>query len=89
MAFLGIGKKSPKNAASPAISAASLKPSKLTAGGAKKAHSPSGELNIYTAILLAGTLALGAGVAAVTLDNLAGVDGTNDEGNPFMAIDSH
>ncbi len=70
-------------------------PSKLAASkaaGAKPARAKSagsgGELDIYTAVLLAAVIALAAGCVLVALDNLAGVEGGSDEGNPFVVLSS-
>ncbi len=53
-----------------------------------KARGPSGELNIYTAVLAAACVALLAGCVFIAMDNCSGVAGTNDEGNPFAVISS-
>ena len=53
-----------------------------------KSKAASGELNIYTGILAAAVVALAAGCVFVAMDNLSGVAGTNDEGNPFAVISS-
>lgn len=49
---------------------------------------PSGDLDIYTAVLAAAFIALAAGCVLIALDNLAGVEGTSDEGNPFAVVSS-
>lgn len=128
MAFLGIGKKSPKPSAAPARVAndvdeladdglvgsgaavtAPAKPAKKSFFGAKakapagkpsagksaakpkgaKQRSSGGDMDIYTAVLVAAVLALAAGCVLVALDNLAGVEGTSDEGNPFVVLSSN
>jgi uncharacterized ParB-like nuclease family protein len=62
---------------------------KTKASAAKpKSKGASGELNIYTGILAAAVVALAAGCVFVAMDNLSGVVGTNDEGNPFAVISS-
>lgn len=53
-----------------------------------KVRTSSGELNIYTGILAAAVVALSAGCVFVAMDNLSGVAGTNDEGNPLAVISS-
>ncbi|GDY05754.1 hypothetical protein LBMAG51_05410 [Phycisphaerae bacterium] len=53
-----------------------------------KSKGAGGELNIYTGILAAAVVALAAGCLFVAMDNLSGVEGTNDEGNPFAVISS-
>ena len=128
MAFLGIGKKSPKAGKSPAapvaeddgamefgeaapVVATPSKKSRFGFGGGKsggkgtdaqktaktnasakvskpKSKSAGGELNIYTGILAAAVVALAAGCAFIAMDNLSGVVGTNDEGNPFAVTSS-
>ncbi len=126
MAFLGIGKKSPKPSTPPArvasggdefadegldgseAVAAPATPAKKSLFGSKakpaatkvaaknssakpkgsKSRSSGGDLDIYTAVLVAAVLALAAGCVLVALDNLAGVDGTSDEGNPFVVVSS-
>ncbi len=109
MAFLGVGKKTPK---SPAAAAADPMGSGETAapvvskkkgffgGGRTKQASPKqlvakpksrsggGDLNIYTAVLFAAAVALGAGCALICMDNLSGVEGTGDAGNPFAVVSS-
>ncbi len=128
MAFLGIGKKSPKPSSAPApvasdmdelsddgfdgsgaAVAAPAKPAKKSFFGAKakapagksgaaksaakpkaaKSRSSGGDMDIYTAVLVAAVLALAAGCVLVALDNLAGVEGTSDEGNPFVVLSSN
>ena len=69
--------------------AGAQKPAKIKAPAAKpKSKGASGELNIYTGILAAAVVALAAGCVFIALDNLSGVVGTNDEGNPFAVISS-
>ena len=69
--------------------AGAQKPAKTKASAAKpKSKGASGELNIYTGILAAAVVALAAGCLFVAMDNLSGVVGTNDEGNPFAVISS-
>ena len=65
-------------------------------GGAKAAdgtrqtsHRPSGDLDIYTAVLAAAAIALAAGCVLIAVDNLDGVEGTTDEGNPFAVVSSN
>jgi len=125
MAFLGIGKKTPKQPAAkadaagdapavefgesvqPAVtvekkglfgrkakSVADKSPKPSTAPSAsnkaKKAGAPKagGELNIYTGVLAAAAVALLVGCALIAFDNLAGVEGTAQEGNPIGTIPS-
>ena len=69
--------------------AGAQKAAKTKASAAKpKSKGASGELNIYTGILAAAVVALAAGCVFIALDNLSGVVGTNDEGNPFAVISS-
>ena len=69
--------------------AGAQKAAKTKASAAKpKSKGASGELNIYTGILAAAVVALAAGCLFVAMDNLSGVVGTNDEGNPFAVISS-
>ena len=69
--------------------AGAQKAAKTKASAAKpKSKGASGELNIYTGILAAAVVALAAGCVFVAMDNLSGVVGTNDEGNPFAVISS-
>ncbi|MDA1262045.1 MAG: hypothetical protein O3B75_04020 [Planctomycetota bacterium] len=53
-----------------------------------KGRTSSGEPNIYTGILAAAVVVLAAGCVFVAIDNLSGVAGTNDEGNPLAVISS-
>jgi hypothetical protein len=69
--------------------AGAQKAAKTKASAAKpKSKGASGELNIYTGILAAAVVALAAGCVFIAMDNLSGVVGTNDEGNPFAVISS-
>ena len=69
--------------------AGAQKAAKTKASAAKpKSKGASGELNIYTGILAAAVVALAAGCVFIALDNLSGVVGTNNEGNPFAVISS-
>jgi len=69
--------------------AGAQKAAKTKASAAKpKSKGAGGELNIYTGILAAAVVALAAGCVFIALDNLSGVVGTNDEGNPFAVISS-
>ena len=69
--------------------AGAQKAAKTKASAAKpKSKGASGELNIYTGILAAAVVALAAGCVFIAMDNLSGVLGTNDEGNPFAVISS-
>lgn len=69
--------------------AGAQKAAKTKASAAKpKSKGASGELNIYTGILAAAFVALAAGCVFIAMDNLSGVLGTNDEGNPFAVISS-
>ena len=128
MAFLGIGKKTPKQptgtadaagdapavefgeAVQPAVTAekkglfgrkaksvADKSPKSPTASaaanrakrpGAPTAPKAGGELNIYTSVLAAAAVALLVGCALIAFDNLDGVEGTAQEGNPFGTIPS-
>lgn len=123
MAFLGIGKKAPKNpvvpadadgdaapvefgeSVAPAVTpekkglfgrkskpvpdkSAKVKTEKTKAAAAPKARKAGGDLNIYTGVLAAAAVALLVGCALIALDNLAGVEGTAQEGNPIGTIPS-
>ncbi|MBM4009248.1 MAG: hypothetical protein FJ285_06620 [Planctomycetes bacterium] len=123
MAFLGIGKKTPKKpaatadaagdstpvefgeAVAPTVTAqkkglfgrkskavpdksAKAKVEKAKPVAAPKARNAGGELNIYTGVLAAAAVALLVGCALIALDNLAGVEGTAEEGNPIGTIPS-
>ncbi|MSQ90577.1 MAG: hypothetical protein EXS01_04170 [Phycisphaerales bacterium] len=98
MALFGIGKKKSKAAAATpgsvapevtsAATPATKKVAKAKSAAPAKPKSKGGELNIYTAVLAAAAVALAAGCVFIALDNLAGVVGTNDEGNPFAVISS-
>ena len=69
--------------------AGAQKAAKTKASAAKpKSKGASGELNIYTGILAAAVVALAAGCVFIYMDNLSGVFGTKDEGNPFAVISS-
>lgn len=54
-----------------------------------KARKVSGELDIYTVVLVAAFIALTAGCVLIAMDNLTGVEGTGDEGNPFALVSSN
>jgi hypothetical protein len=125
MAFLGIGKKSPKKSAATAdvtgdaapvefgeaitptvtpekrglfgrkskavpdkSAKAKAKVEKTKPTAAAKERKAGGELNIYTGVLAAAAVALLVGCALIALDNLAGVEGTAQEGNPIGTIPS-
>jgi len=124
MAFLGIGKKSPKKSAATADVVADAAPvefgeavtptvtpekrglfgrrskavpdksakakveKKTKPTAAAKERKAGGELNIYTGVLAAAAVALLVGCALIALDNLAGVEGTAQEGNPIGTIPS-
>jgi len=123
MAFLGIGKKSPKKSAAaadvtgdaapvefgeavtPTVTpekrglfgrkskavpdkSAKAKVEKTKPTAAAKERKAGGELNIYTGVLAAAAVALLVGCALIALDNLAGVEGTAQEGNPIGTIPS-
>ena len=123
MAFLGIGKKTPKQPAATADAvgdaapvefgeavqptvtpqkkglfgrkskavpdkSAKAKTAKTKLAAASKAGKAGGELNIYTGVLAAAAVALLVGCALIALDNLAGVEGTAQEGNPIGTIPS-
>jgi len=63
-------------------------PAAKSQAGKPKARAVGGDLDIYTAVLVAAVLALAAGCVFVALDNLAGVEGTSDAGNPFVVLSS-
>lgn len=54
-----------------------------------KVRRPGGDLDIYTAVLAAAVVALAAGCVLIAMDNLGGVQGTSDEGNPFALVSSN
>ena len=64
------------------------KSSKKTSPSKPKVRGGGGELNIYTGVLAAAVVVLIAGCVFIAMDNLAGVAGTSDEGNPFAVISS-
>ena len=93
---LNIGKKSDGAAAAPPKAKAE-KPKKEKAPKTEKAAKPGkaakparagsgGELNVYTGVLLAAMLVLGAGGAMIAMTNMEAVAGTADDGNPFAVM---
>ena len=60
-------------------------PKPAKAAKAKTAGS-GGELNVYTGVLLAAMLVLGAGAAMIAKTNMDAVAGTADEGNPLAVM---
>jgi hypothetical protein len=78
-----VADKSAKQEADPKAKAE--KPKRAAAPTVRK---PGGELNIYTGVLAAAAVALLVGCALIALDNLAGVEGTAQEGNPIGTIPS-
>ncbi len=105
MAMFGIGKKKSSNLAAPSTAdvgegGAQAPAPPVKRGRSGKAAKPpvaakkvsrkfSGDLDIYTAVLAAAFIALAAGCVLVAMDNLSGVEGTGDEGNPFAVLSSH
>ena len=79
---LGGKGKSPAAPKAPKGAKAAAKPA------GKKASGTSADLDIYTAVLAAAVVALAAGCVIIALDNLGGVEGTSDEGNPFAVVSS-
>lgn len=94
MAFFGIGKKSPPKPDQAGKAEATVKVVKTgkatkSATVAKpKARVDGGEPNIYTGVLAAAAIALLVGCILIAMDNLSGVTGTTEEGNPFAVISS-
>jgi hypothetical protein len=43
-------------------------------------------MNVYTGVLLAAMLVLGAGATMIAMTNMDAVAGTADEGNPFAVM---
>ena len=77
-----------KSAGKPADAKKAAKTKSSAKAEKPKSKNSGGELNIYTGILAAAVVALAAGCVFVAMDNLSGVVGTNDEGNPFAVISS-
>jgi hypothetical protein len=82
------GKSGGKSGGKPEGSQKAAKTKTKASAAKPKSKGASGELNIYTGILAAAVVALAAGCVFVAMDNLSGVVGTNDEGNPFAVISS-
>lgn len=68
---------------------AAKKPATAKAPPKAKVRRPGGDLDIYTAVLAAAVVALAAGCVLIAMDNLGGVQGTSDEGNPFALVSSN
>jgi hypothetical protein len=101
---LNIGKKSDGGAAeaTPKVKAEKPKKEKAPKAAKEKAPKPAkaakaaktrggglgGELNVYTGVLLAAMLVLGAGAAMIAMTNMDAVAGSADEGNPFAVMSS-
>ena len=94
---LNIGKKSDGGAAEAPAKPKAEKPKKEKAPKPTKAPKPAkaakakgggfgGELNVYTGVLLAAMLVLGAGAAMIAMTNMDAVAGSADEGNPFAVM---
>jgi hypothetical protein len=96
---LNIGKKSDGSAAEAPAKVKAEKPKKEKAPKSKKEKAPKpakaakaksagggGELNVYTGVLLAAMLVLGAGAAMIAMTNMDAVAGSADEGNPFAVM---
>ena len=48
--------------------------------------SRSGEMNVYTALLVIAALVLGAGVTVISLANMKQVESTSDAGSPIGIV---
>lgn len=91
---LELGKKKAAGAADAEAAPAKPKKEKAKKEKAPKASKPAkakvagrgGELNVYTGVLLAALLVLGAGAALLAKSNMDAVVGTGDEGNPFAVM---
>jgi hypothetical protein len=90
---LTLGKKSDGAAPEKPAKAKAEKPKREKAAKpakAVKAKSPSrgggGELNVYTGVLLAALIVLGAGAAMIAMTNMDAVAGSADDGNPFAVM---
>ena len=46
----------------------------------------SGEMNVYTALLVIAALVLGAGVTVIILANMKQVESTSDSGSPIGLV---
>lgn len=91
---LELGKKKAAGAAEAEAPPATPKKEKAKKEKAPKAAKPAkpkaagrgGELNVYTGVLLAAFLVLGAGAALLAKTNMDAVAGTADDGNPFAVM---
>lgn len=83
--LFGGGKSKGAPKASKAAAKAAPKSATGSKGGTRRT---SGDLDIYSAVLAAAVVALAAGCVLIALDNLAGVEGTSEAGNPFAVVSS-
>lgn len=86
--MFGLGGKNKTAAAPKAPKAAKGAKAAVKTAGKPASKKASGDLDIYTAVLAAAAVALAAGCVIIALDNLGGVEGTSDEGNPFAVVSS-